>query len=149
MPPATAPNLHVGARVTAGVTLQASVTLLVLKFPLPVIVAVDVADAPGATEDGDRAVAVMSKPWKVALTAWFAFTVTAQVPVPEQPPPLHPVKVIFEPGDAVSVTFVPSEKAAVHVPGQVTPAGLLVTVPEPTTVTAKLAAVWVKVAVTN
>ena len=76
------------------------------------------------------------------------FRVMEQVPVPEQTPLLHPVKVIFEAGAAVRVTFVPTAYFATHVPGQLIPAGLLVTVPEPTTVTVRLAVTWVNVAVT-
>src|SRR5207249_517510 len=49
---------------------------------------------------------------KVAVTVVAAFSVTAQVPVPEQPPPLHPVN---------------AEQAAAHE----MPAGALVTVPVP------------------
>lgn len=67
-PPEIAPNLHVGARFTTGVMLQARVTLSGLKPPLGVIVAVDLADPPGATDAGDKAVAEMVKPWKVAVT---------------------------------------------------------------------------------
>lgn len=62
-------------------------------------------------------------------------------------PTLHPVKVIFEDGVSVRVTFVPMRRLALHVPGQLIPAGLLVTVPEPTTVTARLNIFFVKVAV--
>jgi hypothetical protein len=36
-----------------------------------------------------------------------AVTLTTQVPVPLQPPPLHPVKLDPTPGEAVSVTLVP------------------------------------------
>src|SRR5262249_60625020 len=48
----------------------------------------------------------------VAVTVVSAFKVTVQVPVPEQPPPLQPVK--FEPvaGAAVGVTVVPLSKDA-------------------------------------
>jgi hypothetical protein len=41
----------------------------------------------------------------VTLLAWSI--VTTQVPVPLQPPPLHPVKLDPTPGEAVSVTLVP------------------------------------------
>ena len=70
-----------------------------------------------------------------------------QVPVPEQPPPLQPVKLNCAAGAAVRVTFVAGAKLAAHVLGQLIPAGLLVTVPEPTTVTVRLG-FFVNVAVT-
>jgi len=44
---------------------------------------------------------------KVAMTVAAADRVTVQEPVPEQPPPLQPVKVEPEAGVAVSVTAVP------------------------------------------
>ena len=67
----------------------------------------------------------------VAVTLCAAFIVTTQVPVPEQPPPLHPAKV--EPADAaaVSVTTVAPGNDALHVAPQLIPAGALVTVPVP------------------
>jgi len=43
----------------------------------------------------------------VAVTVVDAFMVTAQVPVPEQPPPLQPVKVDPPAAAAVRVTTVP------------------------------------------
>jgi len=54
-----------------------------------------------------------------------------QAPVPEQPPPLQPVKLEPAAGAAVSVTAVPLVKLAAQVAPQVMPAGLLVTVPAP------------------
>jgi hypothetical protein len=51
--------------------------------------------------------------------------------VPEQPPPLQPVKAEPALGVAVSVTAVALAKAAEHVVPQVIPAGELVTVPLP------------------
>ena len=68
--------------------------------------------------------------------------------VPEQPPPLHPLKLEPVAAFGVRVTAVPRGKLAVHVPGQLIPAGLLVTVPEPAMVTARLAFTAVNVAVT-
>lgn len=68
---------------------------------------------------------------KVAVTAVAAFIVTTQEPVPEQPPPDHPVNVEPRAAVAVSVTTVPALKLAEHVPPQLMPAGALVTVPEP------------------
>ena len=49
---------------------------------------------------------------------------------PPKPPRLKP-----EPAVAVNVTDVPAAKLAVHVEGQLIPAGLLITVPLPVTVT--------------
>jgi phage tail protein X len=81
-----------------------------------------------------------------AVTALAALTVKLQVPVPEHAPP-HPPNIELTPGEAVSVTCVPWSKLAEHVVGQLMPAGLLVTVPGPETVTVSLC-VGLKVAVT-
>jgi hypothetical protein len=70
----------------------------------------------------------------VALTVIFPVIVTVQV-MPEHPPPLKPPKVKFAPGVALRVTLVPDAKLAVHVVGQLIPAGALVTVPVPVFVT--------------
>jgi len=67
----------------------------------------------------------------VAVTVVAALTVTVQVPVPAQPPPLQPLKVEPAAGAAVSVTEVPVANAAEQVAPQETPAGALVTVPLP------------------
>src|SRR5439155_16360889 len=61
-----------------------------------------------------------------------ALTVTVQVAVPEQPPPVQPAKVEPAAGAAVKVTAVPLANAAAHVVPHATPAGALVTVPLPT-----------------
>ena len=68
---------------------------------------------------------------KVAVTVVAAESVTVQLPVPEQPPPLQPVKVEPAAGAAVSVTAVPLVKLAEQVAPHVMPAGALVTVPLP------------------
>src|SRR5438876_6096701 len=68
---------------------------------------------------------------KVAVTVVAALSVTVHVPVPEQLPPLQPVKVEPAAGAAVKVTAVPLEYAAAQVAPQEIPAGLLVTVPVP------------------
>src|SRR4029453_3900304 len=68
---------------------------------------------------------------KVAVTVVAALSVTVQVPVPEHPPPLQPVKVEPAAGVAVKVTAVPLAYAAEHVAPQEIPAGLLVIVPVP------------------
>jgi|SRR5437762_12935494 len=67
----------------------------------------------------------------VAVTVVAALTVTVQVPVPAQPPPLQPLKMEPAAGAAVSVTEAPLANAAEHVAPQETPAGALVTVPVP------------------
>ena len=54
--------------------------------------------------------------------------------VPLQPP-LNPENLDPELAEAASVTEVPAAKLAVHVVGQLIPAGLLVTVPVPVTAT--------------
>jgi hypothetical protein len=59
------------------------------------------------------------------------FRVMVQGPVPEHPPPDHPVKVDPDDGAAVNVTLVPSIKDALQVEPQSIPAGVLVTVPVP------------------
>ncbi|PYN89532.1 MAG: hypothetical protein DMD87_05335 [Candidatus Rokuibacteriota bacterium] len=61
--------------------------------------------------------------------------VTAHVPAPVQPPPLQPVKVQPAAGTAVRVTQVPLVKEAAQVALQEIPAGALVTVPLPATLT--------------
>jgi hypothetical protein len=49
---------------------------------------------------------------KVAVTVVAVFIVTTHDPVPEQPPPDQPVKVLSASGAAVSVTVAPSVKSA-------------------------------------
>jgi hypothetical protein len=71
---------------------------------------------------------------------------TLQVPVPEQAP-LHPPNIELAPGETVSVTGVPCANLAEHVVGQLIPAGLLVTVPVPETLTVSFS-VALNVAVT-
>src|SRR5439155_25807949 len=65
---------------------------------------------------------------KIAVTVVPEESVTTHVPVPEQPPPLQPVKLEPAAGVAVSVTAVPLAKLAVDVAPQVMPAGEIVTV---------------------
>jgi hypothetical protein len=68
---------------------------------------------------------------KVAVTLSLDATVTLQVPVPEHPPPLHPVKVLPPVGVAVSVTCVFGAKLAEQAVPQLIPPEELVTVPVP------------------
>ncbi len=72
---------------------------------------------------------------KVADTCMLLLSVSVQVELPEQEPPLHPVKVEPEPGVAVSVIEAPDVKLLVHWLGQLMPAGEEVTVPLPITLT--------------
>jgi hypothetical protein len=74
---------------------------------------------------------------KVAETAWFAES-TSRQEVPVQAPP-NPVKLKPEAACAASVTAVPEGKLAVQLPGQLIPAGLLLTVPFPLMETASCA----------
>jgi len=65
------------------------------------------------------------------VTEVAAFIVAVQVAVPEQPPPLQPVKVEPAAGTAVKVTAVPLENGVEHVVPQLIPAGAVVTMPVP------------------
>src|SRR5439155_10970033 len=87
---------------------------------------------------------------KVAVTVVAAPSVTVQVPVPEQLPPLQPVKVEPAAGAAVKVTAVPLAYVAAQVAPQAMPAGALVTVPVPAPVllTVSVKVCTAKVAVT-
>jgi hypothetical protein len=66
----------------------------------------------------------------VAFTASAPLIVSEQVPVPMQAP-LQPANVAPGLAAAASMTAVPLLKFVLHVPGQLIPAGLLVTVPLP------------------
>jgi hypothetical protein len=81
------------------------------------------------------------------VTLCAAFIVTTQLPTPLQAPP-QPAKPQPFIGAAVKVTGVPTLKLALHVEGQVTPVGELVTVPLPETV-ADNVKTWVNVADTD
>src|SRR5580704_827326 len=74
----------------------------------------------------------------VAVTASAAFIVTTQLPVPLQAP-LQPLKAQPAAGVGVKVTCVPPVKTWLQVDGQLTPEGLLDTVPLPVTLTVRLA----------
>jgi hypothetical protein len=67
----------------------------------------------------------------VAVTAGAVESDTEQVPVPEQPPPLHPEKVEPAAAPPERVTIVPPGKVAEHIDPQLIPAGALMTVPSP------------------
>jgi hypothetical protein len=67
----------------------------------------------------------------VAETATSEVKVTVQEPVPEQAAPLQPANTDPGAATAVRAIAVPEPKLALHVAPQLTPAGELVTVPEP------------------
>src|SRR5690242_8172805 len=67
----------------------------------------------------------------VAVTAVAAATVTAHVPVPEQPPPLQPENTLPAAGVAVKVTTAPAPNVCAHVVPQLIPTGEETTVPVP------------------
>src|SRR5216117_2790271 len=110
----TAVPLANGAEHVAPQAMPAGL-LATVPAPAPALVSVRVKDCTA----------------NVAVTEVAAFTVTMQVPVPEQPPPLQPVKVELASGVAVKVTAVPVANGAEHVAPQAITAGLLVTVPAP------------------
>jgi hypothetical protein len=88
---------------------------------------------------------------KVAVTAAFASRSTVQAPVPVQAP-VHPLKTELAVGVAASVTLVPAGKDALHELPQLTPAGLLVIMPEPVPERLTLKAgctAWLNVAATE
>src|ERR1700742_3769606 len=82
---------------------------------------------------------------KVAVTAVSAVMVGLQAAEPEQ----APLQVSVAPlaGAAASATAVPSSNFAEQVPGQLMPAGVEVTVPEPATVTVSVC--WVATGVSS
>jgi hypothetical protein len=88
---------------------------------------------PEAAETQTRSEAGSLVP-KLAPTLSAAFIVTVQPPTPLHAP-LQLPKISPEPGVAVSVTWVPLLKVVLHVDGQLIPAGELVTVPLPVTLT--------------
>src|SRR5207244_8262727 len=71
-----------------------------------------------------------------ALTVVAPATVTVQRAVPEQPPPLQPVKTLPAAGVALSVTTAPAPKVLEHMLPQSIPAGADATVPVPAPVRA-------------
>jgi hypothetical protein len=118
------------------------------KTALPPGVVFTLEGLPGATEIVTGELPLLN----VAVTASAAVTVTEQPPVPVQPAPLHPANVDPSVAAAISATTEPLAKFAEHAVGQLTPAGLLVTVPAPVpasvTVSAKVLVLAVKLAVT-
>ena len=119
------PAAGVAVRVTAVPPAYAAMHVAPQEMPAGLLVTVPIPEPVLFT------VSVKACSAKVAVTVVAAFSVTVQVPVPEQPPPLQPEKVEPATGAAVKVTAVPLANAAEHVAPQEMPTGLLVTVPEP------------------
>jgi len=120
------PVAGAAVRVTAAPLVNDAEQVLPQEMPVGVLVTVPLP-APAlvtvsAKDDGKV---------NVAVTDVAAFIVTTQVPVPAQPPPLHPLNVEPVVGVAVKVTTVPLVKACEQVAPQEIPAGELVTVPLP------------------
>jgi hypothetical protein len=139
-------NEHCGGNCGVGETEQLSET----DPPKPFcgsIVTVDVAFCPGLIVSGVKAEDDIEKSAgagagaMLAVTVRSEFRVTTQFPVPEQPPPLQPAKMLPESGTKESVMLLPLWKPAtqlrltsIPVPRfvmQLMPAGALVMVPEP------------------
>jgi hypothetical protein len=70
-----------------------------------------------------------------AFTNALALSVSVHGSVPKQAPD-HPSNDVLAAGVAVSTTVVPGLKDAEHMPGQLIPAGALVTVPIPVPISA-------------
>src|SRR3989442_939933 len=90
--------------------------------PLPVIVK-RAGGVAGSIERGVMPLTPGSVTANIALTVVAALSVTVQVLVREQPPPLQPVKVEPAAGPAVKVTAVPLANAAEDASPQEMPAG--------------------------
>src|SRR5437773_7101489 len=133
-----------GEHVTTGEgsTLSVALTPNVTTPPSRLVAVATIL--PGSDNTG----AVTSS--KRAVTVVLAVSVTLQVPVPKQPPPLQPVKIEPLAGVAVSVTKVPLSTEAVQAAPQLIPAGCEVAAPGPMPVlgTARVTLSRVKVAVT-
>jgi hypothetical protein len=120
------PAAAVSVRVTTVPLLKFALQVPGQEIPAGLLLTVPVPVPANVTESAK----VVTEVLKVAVTALAAVMVTLQVPVPEQAP-LQPAKVDPAAAVAVRVTGVPLAKLALQVLGQVMPAGLLLTDPEP------------------
>src|SRR5579872_2645140 len=120
------PAAAVSLRVTTVPLLKFALQVPGQEIPAGLLLTVPVPVPANVTESAK----VVTEVLKVAVTALAAVMVTLQVPVPEQAP-LQPAKVDPAAAVAVRVTGVPLAKLALQVLGQVMPAGLLLTDPEP------------------
>ena len=133
-------SAQVGARFSVGVTEHVRFTAAFKPFA-DETVTVDVALCPGATDPGVRGDGDTTKSGAVevniAVIVWSELETKEQVPVPEQPPPVHPSNLEFVPVLAVKVMFTPAAKSATQMESAVTgeeqliPPGILVTDPLP------------------
>jgi hypothetical protein len=141
-PAKTDPDAAVAVRPTNAPLANIALQVVGQLMPAGLLVTLPLPVPASETVKGKTAV-------KVAVTALAAFMVTEHPAVPEQAP-LQPVNAEPAAGVSVNVTTVPLMKFALHVPGQLMPAGLLVTVPVPlpakVTVSGKIT---LKVAVTD
>jgi len=138
-PAATVPALIVATDVFDDDQDVVDVTALLLPLEY-VALAVQVPEVPSFREEGQEIAILFNTgllALNVAVTLFAALIVTEQVPVPVHAP-LQPEKVWPLAGVAVSVTLVPEVKLAEQVAPQLMPAGKLVTVPLPATVTLRV-----------
>lgn len=112
----------------AKIKVQTAVGELEQLIPGGVLTTVPVPAPASATVNPKPAV-------KLAETLSLAVMVTLHALVPVQLP-LHPPKALVPVAVAVSATWEFVGKLALHVPGQLIPAGVLITVPEPAPVNA-------------
>jgi phage tail protein X len=134
--PANSEPLAGEAVKVTGVPL-AKIALQVLGQLMPDGLLVTVPDPPPLSE---RVRAELGTEIKLAWIEVAAATVTTQVPVPLQSAPVQAANSEPPAGEAVKVTWVPSAKTAVQALGQLMPEGLLVTVPDPPPVGARVRA---------
>jgi phage tail protein X len=116
--------------VSVTTVLLAKLALQVPGQLIPLGLLVTVPDRPGVMVTWRVGLEV-----KVAVTELAFVIAIVQTSVPLHPSPLHPVNVDPGPGFAVSTTWALLAKDALQVEGQSIPLGLLVTVPDPATVT--------------
>jgi hypothetical protein len=127
-----APEAGVSVNVTWLPCGKFAVQLLPQLIPAGLLVT-----APGP--ESDTATGYVGTPLevKVAVSETPALTVTAQLFEVPQPLPVQPWNEYPVPATAFTVTCVPLVKVAEQAPGQLIPAGLLVTLPVPTTCTVR------------
>lgn len=136
--PAASELPHVWVCAKSGALVPVIAMAMIVRDAEPVFlsvtvltpVVVPIASVPKLTLAGERLTTGPLLVLNVAVSDLDELIVTAHAPVPVHAP-LQPVNVEPAVGVSVMVTTVPLAKFAVHVPGQLIPAGLLVTVPVP------------------